>query len=76
MSASRSRFFGSWSDFLDFRECDLAQAVFDQTILEKADFRTAFNYAFDPEKNRLKAANFSLSGLAGLLQKYQINIEA
>ena len=56
-------------------ECDLAGAIFDRTILEKADFRTAFNYSIDPEKNRLKKARFSLEGVVGLLHKYGIDIE-
>jgi uncharacterized protein YjbI with pentapeptide repeats len=58
-----------------FNDCDLLDATFEETILEKADFRTAFNYAFDPEKNRIKKARFSQSGVAGLLQKYNIEIE-
>ena len=58
-----------------FENCDLAQAVFHQTILEKADFRTAYNYAIDPENNRLKKAMFSMTGLPGLLSKYNIRIE-
>ena len=46
--------------------------ISDQTILEKADFRTAKNYSIDPEQNRLKKAKFSLSGVVGLLRKYDI----
>lgn len=58
-----------------FRECDLNKAVFDSTILEKADLRTAHNYAIDPERNRLKKAKFSRDGLHGLLHKYNIDID-
>lgn len=58
-----------------FDNCDLRRAVFDQTILEKADFRTAYNYAIDPEINRIKKAKFSISGIPGLLGKYDIVIE-
>ena len=58
-----------------FANCDLSRAVFHTCNLEKADFRTAFNYAFDPEFNQLKKARFSLSGVAGLLGKYNIEIE-
>lgn len=58
-----------------FSDCDLAQSIFQNTNLEKADFRSAFNYIIDPENNRLKGAKFSLSGVSGLLDKYQINIE-
>jgi len=62
----------SGSEFLD---CDLAGAVFQNTILQKADFRTAFNYTFDLEKNVVSKAKFSLSGLPGLLAKYPIIID-
>ena len=58
-----------------FGNCDLSMAVFKQCNLEKSDFRTAYNYAFDPEQNRMKKARFSVSGLAGLLGKYNIEIE-
>lgn len=55
--------------------CDLTGATFENTILEKADFRTAYNFAFDPEKNKIKKAKFSREGLIGLLAKYDIEIE-
>lgn len=54
--------------------CDLARASFDHTILEKADFRTSYHYSIDPEINRIRKAKFSESGLAGLLDKYNIEI--
>jgi fluoroquinolone resistance protein len=60
---------------VQFDECDLLDATFDNTILEKADFRTAYNYTLDPERNRIKKARFSMNGLAGLLQKYGIQID-
>ena len=43
--------------------------------LEKVDFRTAYNYAFDPASNKVKDARFSKNGIAGLLEKYEIRIE-
>ncbi len=58
-----------------FDNCDLAFATFDNTNLERADFRTAVNYSIDPELNRVKKAKFSLPGIAGLLSKYDIDIE-
>jgi uncharacterized protein YjbI with pentapeptide repeats len=58
-----------------FENCDLMRATFDKTILEKTDFRSSFNYSIDPERNRLKKAKFSLSGIAGLLDKYDIDID-
>jgi len=58
-----------------FEQCDLHRAIFDQSNLEKADFRTAARYSIDPENNYLKGARFSQLGLAGLLQKYNLEIE-
>lgn len=58
-----------------FDNCNLQQAVFDHTILEKADFRTSYNYSIDPEMNRMKKSKFSVSGISGLLDKYDIEIE-
>jgi fluoroquinolone resistance protein len=58
-----------------FDHSDLSGSIFDGTKLEKADFRTAYNYSIDPERNRLKKAKFSLSGAAGLLDKHDIQID-
>jgi fluoroquinolone resistance protein len=58
-----------------FDNCDLSRATFDHSNLEKADFRTSFNYSIDPEVNRIKKAKFSLAGIAGLLDKYDIVID-
>ena len=55
--------------------CDLTGALFDNTNLEKANLSTALNYSIDPEKNRIKKAKFSLTGIPGLLYKYGIEIE-
>lgn len=58
-----------------FEHSDLLNAVFERTVLEKADLRTAFNYRIDPDANQIQKARFSLSGLPGLLSRYQIEIE-
>ena len=58
-----------------FDNCDLHAAVFENTIVEKADFRNAYNYSIDPEKNYIQKARFSVAGLPGLLFKYNIDIE-
>jgi uncharacterized protein YjbI with pentapeptide repeats len=58
-----------------FDNCNLARAVFDNTVLEKADFRTSYHYSIDPAINRIKKAKFSLLGISGLLDKYDIEIE-
>ena len=55
-----------------FHECNLLGAMFDQTNLEKADLRTAINFSIDPERNKLKKAKFSITGLIGLLHKYDL----
>lgn len=58
-----------------FDGCDLADAVFERTVLEKADLRGALHYSIDPAVNRVKKARFSLEGLPGLLQKFDILVE-
>jgi len=58
-----------------FDNCDLNKAIFENAILKKADFRTSYNYSIDPEINQIKKAKFSMTGIAGLLNKYDIEIE-
>lgn len=58
-----------------FQNCDLAGALFDNTNLEKADLRTAYHYFINPEQNKIKKAKFAVAGIAGLLGKYDIEIE-
>ncbi len=58
-----------------FDNCDLMNAKFENTILEKADLRTARNYSIDPELNKIGKAKFSIQGIAGLLDKYNIEID-
>lgn len=58
-----------------FNDCDLSRAIFDHTILNKADLRTAFHYSIDPAANSIKKARFSIAGISGLLDKYDIVIE-
>ena len=59
-----------------FDNCDLSRATFDNTIIEKSDFHTSYNYSIDPEINRIKKARFSIYGLSGLLEKYDIKIDS
>ena len=58
-----------------FDNCNLRLAVFERTIANKADFVTSYNYTIDPEKNKLKKAQFSIDGLKGLLMKYDIVVK-
>lgn len=58
-----------------FDNCNLLLAVFENTILEKADFRTSHGYIINPEINRIKKARFSIWGIPGLLNQYDIDIE-
>jgi len=58
-----------------FDNCDFLGAIFENTNLEKADLRTSFNYTLDPEQNRIKRTRFSSFGLAGLLRKYDLDID-
>lgn len=58
-----------------FDNCDLSGAIFEHTNLEKADFRTAYHYSIHPEVNKIKKAKFSIVGIVGLLEKYDIEVE-
>ena len=55
-----------------FDRCDLYRALFSNTVLEKANFRTSFNFSIDPAKNKIKRAMFSISNVKGLLDTYGI----
>jgi len=59
-----------------FDNCDLSGTLFENTDIEKADFRTSYNFSIDPNINRVKKAKFSLYGLPGLLNKYDIEIHS
>jgi uncharacterized protein YjbI with pentapeptide repeats len=58
-----------------FSHCDLSGATFDGTNLEGADFRTAFHFSIDPDKNRIQKSKFSAHNIAGLLHQHKIIIE-
>ncbi|WP_439649353.1 pentapeptide repeat-containing protein [Flavobacterium tagetis] len=58
-----------------FKNCDLSGATFVESILEKTDFRTSRNYAFDPSENKIKGTKVSHTALAGLLEKFDLFIE-
>lgn len=58
-----------------FTECNLLLARFDHSNLEFADFRTSYNYSINPQLNKLKKAKFSLVGVVGLLDTYDVVVE-
>ncbi len=59
----------------DFANANLDGAIFDETVLKSADFTTAYNFRIDPEFNPMQKAKFSVNGIPGLLEKYDIKIE-
>lgn len=58
-----------------FTECELAGARFGRSNLDKADFRSARNFLIDPETNSVKRTRFSAINLAGLLTRYNLDLE-
>ncbi|MFD2602078.1 pentapeptide repeat-containing protein [Flavobacterium suzhouense] len=58
-----------------FDNCNLHKAVFIDSIANKTDFTTSYNFSIDPERNKLKKAIFSQAGLKGLLYKYDIIVK-
>lgn len=58
-----------------FDNCDLLAATFEGSNIENVDFRTAYRFQLKLEKNKVKNAKFSSSGLMGLLSHYPIKIE-
>ncbi len=58
-----------------FYDSDLLNASFYNTNLEEVNFKEAFNYNIDPELNSIIKAEFSLNGIKGILEKYQLIIE-
>lgn len=58
-----------------FKNCNLKETVFDRTLLNGADFQTAYNFSIDPENNNIRKATFSTSNISGLLAKYDIKVK-
>jgi fluoroquinolone resistance protein len=50
-------------------------AIFDNTIVEGADFRTADGYSLDPIRNYITAAKFSQENLVGLVAHLNIELQ-
>lgn len=58
-----------------FENCDLNSAIFKNSNLEKTNLRTSYNFIIDPQINNIRQAKFSLQGLPGLLEKFNLDIE-
>jgi uncharacterized protein YjbI with pentapeptide repeats len=58
-----------------FANSDLSNAIFSFTNIEQADFRGAIHYAIDPETNKVKKSKHNLTGLEGLLLKYNLKVD-
>lgn len=58
-----------------FDRCDLSRALFHKTRLDKADLSSSYNFVIDPDDNSLKKTSFSSLNLAGLLEKYDLDIK-
>ena len=61
--------------YANFEACDLSGALFNNTILENADFRDSRNFNIHPETNYIRNAKFSSDSLLGLLFHYQIHVD-
>lgn len=59
----------------DYSGSNLVRAVFENTILDKADFREAIDYEINPSKNSLKGTIFVKGNLTGLVQHLPISIK-
>jgi len=58
-----------------FNHCDLENAIFENTNLEKSDLSSAFNFNINPANNYLKGTLFSKDNLIGLLKHFEIRIK-
>lgn len=58
-----------------FNDSQMVGAIFENTNLQKSDFRNALGYSIDPRQNKLKNAQFSESVISGLLDSFKIKIE-
>lgn len=55
-------------------KCDLLDARFERTNLEKADLRGAANFDIDPDSNRITGAKFDRNSLEGLLRRHSLRL--
>ena len=57
---------------VDMINCDFREAIFDRTILMKANLTDSYSYQIDPENNTLTGAAFSMPHVLNLLDKYTL----
>lgn len=60
---------------VSFYDCNLTSAIFENTLLEKSDFRGAYNYSFSLDHNYVKGAKFNSDQIAGLLTPFGVIVE-
>jgi len=60
---------------LNLENCDFRQSVFDHTNLDGANFKTALNFAINPNQNSIKKTKFSFDNISGLLSHLDIIID-
>lgn len=58
-----------------FNRSQLVGATFSNSVLEGADLREAVGYSIHPAENKIRKAKFSESGIRGLLDQFNIEIE-
>lgn len=58
-----------------FLECDVQEAIFNNTNLSGVDLTSLQNFSIDPEVNTIKFAKINAYDLERLLIKYQLNIQ-
>ena len=85
MKLGRTSFLGCSLHGVDFTEadlknvllkkCDLLNATFENTNLEKADFSESVNYSFHPGLNKIRGAKFNSPDVLRLLDVYGIKID-
>lgn len=74
-SLKETSFIGTNLTAAVFDNCNLGGAIFNETQLKETDFTSSYNYKIDPEVNPMRKAKFSVQGIPGLLEKYDIKIE-
>lgn len=74
-SLKEANFIGANLSNSSFENCNLDQTIFNDTNLTSVDFTSAYNYKIDPEYNLITKAKFSIQGISGLLDKYDLLIE-